>query len=305
MNNDDVLLATARAGGRDWIGRAMLALVPVVVLGATGLHLQQQREEQLQQRAEEQLRLFSYEYRRGPVTQETFRAIDEGVEDVFAPVYEGIPGFLDWHYSFFGQSTELAGLVLPGMLQERVESLLFAELEERIGDAVKGVSSVMQQELLVELDQWFARDVGSVPPRVRPDYERILEPILADARSRFTVSIGPTALSAAMAGGATSLGVNALATMLAGRLSSVLGGAAVRVAGSSIGSTAALSAGIVAWLGVDFIARRVSEWLGREDLEQELTALVDAEKERFRADLTSRTEQVKAGPLDPVPPSQL
>ena len=288
-----------------WVGRAMLVLVPVVVLGATGLHVLQQREEQLQQRVEEQLRRYSYEFRRGPLTQEVLGAIDKGVEEVFAPVYEGIPKLLDLHYSFIGQYADLVSRIWPGTVQDAVESLLFDGLEERIDEAVNSVSRVMQEEMLAELDQWFARDVELVPPRLRPDYERILEPMLEDERRRFTVSIGPTALSAAVAGVGTSLGVNALAGALAGRLSSALGGAAVRAAGGSIGSTVALGAGIGAWLGVDFIMRRVGEWLGRDDLEQQLTALVDAEKERFGSVLTSGAEEVRARPLDPVPPSEL
>ena len=304
--NGNVVGATLRAGWRAWVGRAMLALVPVVVLGATGLHLLQQREEQLQERAGEQMRWFAGEYGRGPLSQETRRAIDEGVEEVFAPVYdEGIPKLLDRHYSAFGQYTELVGLVLPAIVQEQVESRLFAGLEERIDEAVNRVSSVMQEELLAELDQWFAGDVASIRPRLRPDYERILEPMLADARRRFTVSIGPTALSAAMAGVGTSLGVNALAAALAGRLSSGVGSAAVRAAGGSLSSTVTLGAGIAVWLGVDYLARRVGEWWGREDLEQELTALVDNERERFRSALTSGAEEVRARPLCPFIPSEL
>lgn len=301
--SDDVLGETLDAGGRGWVGRAMLALVPVVVLGATVLHMRQQREELLPQRAVEQMGIFADRYRRGPLSQGTLRAIDKGVEDVFAPVYEGIPGFLDWHYSFAGQYTELFGLVSSGMLQEKVESLLFGSLEERIDEAVDGVGGVMRERLRAELDQWRAREVDSVSDGLRADYERILEPMLADAERRFTLSTGPTALSAAMAGVGTSLGVNALGAALAGRLSSRLGGTAVRAAVGSIAPTLALSAGIVAWLGVDFIARWVGERLGREELEAELIAVVDAEKERLRSELTSSAEEARAKPLGPFIPS--
>ena len=144
-----------KAGRTAWLGRAMLALVPLVVLAATGHHV-------LQQRLEERWTEFAEEFRRAPLP-ETSRAIDERVEDAFAPVYAGIPALLDWHYSFFGQYTELV-LVLVGRLEEEIESRLFGGLEEGIRVAGEDVGRVMQEEMLTELERWFDRDVAALPP---------------------------------------------------------------------------------------------------------------------------------------------
>ena len=292
------------AGWTAWIGRATLALVPLAVLAATGIHVLEQREKQLQQRAAEQLRRFAEEYRRAPVSQDVHRAINERVEDAFAPVYAGIPELLDWHYSFFGQYTEL-GLALFGRLEGEIESRLFGGLEERIDDALKGVGSVMQEEMLAELEGWFDRDVASLPPGLRTDYEQTLEPILEDARRRFTVSVGPMALGAAMTGGGAAVGVKALATGLAGRLSSGVGAAALRAIGRSIGPAMGIVGGVAGWLAIDFTLREVEEWRGREDLEQALAALVDEEKERVKSALAGAGEDVKARPLGHFIPSEL
>ena len=294
-----------QAGGRGRIGRAMLALVPVAVAGATGMYVLQERaERELRERAGEQLSRFADEYGRAPLSQETRRAIDERVDDAFAHVYAGIPGLLDWHYSLPGESTEPVPVLSAGV-EEEVGSRLFGRLDEGIDEAVTGVGGVMQEEMVAEFEQWFSRDVESVRPRLRADYERILEPMLADARRRFTESIGPAALGAAVAGAGTSPGGNPLAAALAGRLSSGAGGAAAGAAGGSTSSRATLGAGIAVLLGVDSNARGGGEGMGREDLEQALTAVVDAEKERVRSALTGGAEEVRATPVGPFAPREL
>ena len=48
---------------------------------------------------------------------EAEQAIEVRVEEAFAPVYEHIPEFLDWHYSIAGQYTQLAAVIVT-LLQE-------------------------------------------------------------------------------------------------------------------------------------------------------------------------------------------
>ena len=223
---------TPRTGRRAWAGRAILALVPLAILATTGHHM-------LHQRLEEQFRRFGQERIRAPLPEEARRLIDKGVEDAFAPVYDRIPEFLDWHYSFFGQYTEL-GLMLVGRLEGEIESRLLGGLEGRISAIGEDVGRVMQEEVLAELERWFDRDVASLPPGLRAAYERKLEPVLEDAKRRLTVSIGPTTVGAAMAGVGTSVGVRALATGLAERL---VGGAAVPVRGFRPGSCGGVDRG--------------------------------------------------------------
>ena len=282
-----------RAGRTAWLGRAMLALVPLVVLAATGHHV-------LQQRLEERWTEFAEEFRRAPLP-ETSRAIDERVEDAFAPVYAGIPALLDWHYSFFGQYTELV-LVLVGRLEEEIESRLFGGLEEGIRVAGEDVGRVMQEEVLTELERWFDRDVAALPPGLRTGYERMLEPLLEDAKSRFAISVGPTALGAAMAGVGTSVAVKALTTRLAEQLGA---GAAIRVVGGTLGRSAGLVVAAAAGVAVDIAVRKLDELRNREGLEQALTALVDEEKKKVKATLSSAVEDVKFKALGDVIPFQL
>lgn len=54
---------------------------------------------------------------RGEPLAETEQAIEGRVEEVFAPVYTDIPGFLDWHYSLAGQYSQLAAVIVT-LLEE-------------------------------------------------------------------------------------------------------------------------------------------------------------------------------------------
>ena len=303
--DDDALRAAPRDGGRAWLGWVMLALVALAALGATGLHLLRQRvEEQLRQRAEEQLGRFAEEYRQGPLSQEARRAINYGVDAAFAPVYAGIPDLLDWHYSFFRQRIVVIWQSRE-KLEEEIESRLFGSVEEEIDVAVGGVGSVMQEAMLADLDQWFARDVDSVRPWQRADYARILDPILADARRRITASIGPTVLRAAMADPEISLGENPLERELPETGISMFVRWALRALMLHFVALPSVIPGVAVSLILDFAYREAGELLGREDLEQELIALVDAEKERVKSALSSAAEEVRARPLPLLAPGKL
>ena len=284
----------SRAGWRAWTGRAVLALVPLAVLVATA-------HQMLLLRVEERWREFAVEFRGTPLP-ETRQSINAGVEAAFVPVYSAIPSLLDWHYSFIGQYAEL-GLALTGRLEEEIEARLFGELEEDIGLAVANVGRVMQQEVLTEIERWFGREPGHTPiPGSRRGSGRALETLLEDARRHFTVSVGPTAVGAAMAGAGTAVGVKILAGGLAEKLA---GGAALRAAGPLMGRAAGLIVAAAAVVGIDIGLRKLDELLNRDELEQALTALVDEEKERVKAALESAVGEVKVKALGDFIPSRL
>ena len=287
---------TPNTGRTAWVARAMLALVPLAILGATVHHV-------LQQRAEERWREFSEEFRRAPLPG-TDLAIDERVEKAFAPVYDSIPALLDWHYSLRGQTTELV-LWAFGRLEEEIESRLFGGLEERIGVAREGVGRVMQEEMLTELERWFGRDVASLPPGLRTGYERVLEPMLEDATRRFTVSVGPTALGAATAGVGTSVAVTALANRFAGMLSSGVVSTAIRALGRALSPSAMFVVAVPVGLIIDAMWREFDESRNREELEQTLAALVDEEKEKVKSALSGAVDDVKSEALGDFIPSEL
>ena len=276
---------------RVWVVRAMSAVALLGILAASGHHI-------LQQQVEEGWRRFSEEFRQAPLL-ETRRAIDERFDDAFAPVYAGIPALLDWHYSFRGRLTA-PFLAVSRRLDERVESQLLEGLEERIGLALDSIAHVMHEEGFHEFERWYDGEVASVPLVLRPVYKRRLT-------RRFAASVGPTALSAAIRAsflptaleGVTTAGSPVLANKLAGRLSPGFGRTALRVGRSILGRfllprvVAGIAGGIPAWLAVHFTLGRYDEWRGREKFQQELTEMVDEEKEELKSALMAAVHDVK------------
>ena len=191
------------------------------------------------------------------------------------------------------------GLALTGRLEGEIESRLFGELEEGIGLVAADVGRVMQEEVLTEIERWFGREAAAPPP-LRRGRGRALETLLEDARRHFVVSVGPTAVRAAMAGVRTSVGVKALTTRLAERLA---GGVALRAAGPLLGRAAGFIVAAAAAVGIDIALRKLDELLNRDELEQALTALVDEEKEKVKAGLSGAVDEVKATALGDFVPS--
>ena len=272
-------LSPSGAVGKQWVVRVMLTLVSLVILAAGGHFL-------LLQRMEEQWREFSEEFRQAALP-ETRRAIDERVEDAFAPVYAAIPSLLDWHYSLRGRITE-PFLIVSGRLEESIESRLLGGLEERIGVALNSVGRVMQEEGLNKFERWYDREVTSLPLGLGTVYKRKL-------KRRFVASVGPTTLVAAIS---TPVGSTTLENRVARSLSPGVGSTVLRAGRALIGRfvsrvVGGIVVGFAGWLIADFTLGKLEEWQGRKELEQGLTELVNAEKEKVKSALSGAVDDVK------------
>lgn len=340
---------SGRAGAMTWARRTVLTLVSATLLLLIAAMVRQPRppdypepagppsadidadgaepaifESELEERAERRWRRFAERMRRDPLPA-TDQAIEERIDMAFAPVYERIPGFLDWHYSIVGQYTELGQAAL-GALEDAIESRLFAALQERIGTATEAVAGIMQKEIRTEIEEWVRRESQTVPAGVTTAYERMLEVTVADTVDRFTVSAVPSALVAVGTGVGSTVAVAVLAKALAkkvmasaalktvgkvgGGIGSRLGGAAAGAAmGSVLGPVGAVVGGVAggaaAWLAVDGAVVNIDEYLHREDLERELTELVDEQKASVKSALATAVDEFKLEALDEVTPYEL
>ncbi len=282
------------------------------------------RDDELEARAQLQWEQFKERLLRDRLPR-TDLAIEEQVDTAFAPVYEQIPGFLDWHYSIVGQYTELGQAAL-GTLEDAIESRLFAALQERIGTATEAVAGVMHEEMRTEIEDWVRRESQTVPDGVMTTYERMLEVTVAATVERFTVSAVPSALVAVGTGVGSTVAVAVLAKALAkkivasaalktagkvgGGIGGRLGGAAAGAAmGSVLGPFGAVAGGVVggaaAWLAVDGAVVNIDEYVNREDLERELIALVDEQKASLKSALATAVDDAKLEALEEVTPSEL
>ena len=340
---------SGRAGAMRWAYRTILTLISATLLLLIVAMVRQPRlpdytqpagrpsvdvnpdgaepailENELEEQAERRWRRFAERMRRDPLPA-TDQAIEERIDMAFAPVYERIPGFLDWHYSIVGQYTELGQAAL-GALEDAIESRLFAALQERIGAATEAVAGIMHEEMRAEIEDWVRRESQTVPAGVTTAYERMLEVTVADTVERFTVSAVPSTLAAVGTGVGSTVAVAVLAKALAkkvmasaalktagkvgGGLGGRLGGAAAGAAmGSVLGPVGAVVGGVAggaaAWLAVDGAVVNIDEYLHREDLERELTELVDQQKASVKSALATAVDEVKVDALDEVTPYEL
>ena len=271
---------------------------------------------ELRQRAQRQWREFEARLLRQQL-QQTEGAIQRGIEAAFAPIYEGIPPFLDWHYSIIGQYVEL-GQAAFGRLQEELAARLFAGLEWRIADASADVDRVMRDEMRESVELWMRNEAQTLPTEaLRTTYQRMLDATVPATIQRFTVSAVPSGIVAAGAGSAGTAAAATVAKGLAKKLTastfvktvgkavakvgSPLGAAAAGAAAGAIlgpaGAAIGVLAGATAWLALDSAFVNVDEHLNRSALERDLIGLVDESKEQVKTALSAAVDEAKAEAL--------
>lgn len=304
--------------GRRWIGRAALTLIPLLVVGATVLHVLRERAEErrqleqalrlLHERTEERWATFTANLRLDSLPA-TRRSIDEGIDQAFAPVYAAIDPFLDWHYSFWGQSTQLflfllgeiedlTGTQVRGLAGE-VESRLLGGLEDRMANARERADSAMREELRARLDGWFSQEEVRLPVgRAGTEYGRILKRVRDDTTRRLAVSVGPLAIGTGIADVTASVGGRAVANRLAQRLPLLVRRSMSRWMPRWVG--VALRAGPTILMGVtiDFVIRKIDERLNGEKFRQELIGMVDAERQRAKSELVDAAHRFNLDATD-------
>ena len=203
-------------------------------------------------------------------------------------------------------------------LRRGVDSRLFADLPDRVQHASAGVEGVMKEEMRALIERRIHDEVQTLPARnyaelgtpctefgtaeLRLAYERMLTAAIPHTIRRFTDSAAPTGIVAAAAAFRGAAAAGALVRGLSGRL---LARTATRTAGSIGAALGGLAAGAAAWLLVDFAVLFVDEHLNRDDLERELTTLVDEQKAEIQAAMSRAVDDARSEALGEVPPSEL
>jgi len=254
---------------------------------------------------------------------ETSRAVDNQLEAAFAPVYDAIEPFVARLHG----DTAL-DLTLPSRTESVIRTELIGGLEERLNHAQDSVGRVMQTEMhaelaerLVELEDWFDREVGWLPAGLRAGYGRfMLKPIHEEAHERLDVTVNPSALREKMRGVERSVTVG-LASVVLNQLTST---ASTEMPAPEVANAAperwvpraALRTGVASairfggrWAfrflpgtaiaaNAVWVASLLREWLSREPsrseaLARDLRRLVDDEKDRSKAAMLRAVNQVR------------
>ena len=226
----------------------------------------------------------------------TTPSIGKQLEAVYAPIYQSIPLYADFHYSVLGEYIELKESAFNQM-NDGLKERLFSGFEQRLSVALTSLDESYAKEYQIALNQQIERIVPA-EQRLLPIGD-LTSAILQDAVARATVT-APLAGSAAGIIGSGTLRI--VATTVAKKIAAkvlvkaaakgaVKGGSILAGAGTGAllcswsGPGAALCGlvgGTAAWLLTDSIVVNIDEYFNREDFEAELSAFIDDDKAKKR-----------------------
>ncbi|MGP9805938.1 hypothetical protein [Paracoccus sp. NSM] len=222
---------------------------------------------------------------------EVVNKIDPELEAAFAPVYAGIPRYLDFHYSLKGEWLELSASVLNQM-----ESELERHLFDGLDDKIERIS----QELQIDFHQrWRASIEASLAesPAATGPFAELARLSIEDARDRIektavVVGVGTAALAVVPRIVAKKLGTRIagkVAIKTGARMATVASGAgAGGILCSWAGPAAAACAvggGVISWVTVDLAMIKLDEHVNRDEFQQKLRDLISEQKAAIRTDL--------------------
>ncbi len=229
------------------------------------------------------------------------------VDSLYAPVYEGIPIYADFHYTVLGEYTELVGAVLSNS-SSKIEEMMFNGFNERLDGISAEIDTLFHTLFKENMDILIQQ---SLPNGVQiEELGPISSTIIGDLKNRALVTV-PLA-SVASVGGvalvkvtsqkiasqiaakillktatkATAKGVG----MLAGIGIGAMYGSALGPVGSVVGGVVG---GAVTWFVVDKVIIELSEIYFREDFETDLRKSIDLNKEDFRSAVFATIENKK------------
>lgn len=217
--------------------------------------------------------------------------IDPDLDAAFAPVYAGIPRYMDFHYSLKGEWLELSASVL-GQMENQLEEHLFTGLEDRIADISQGLQTDFDRLWLASVEASLAESLAARGPFVelaRQSVRDAQERVGTTAAVFGSLGVGASALAVVPHVVATKLGqkiAGKVAVRTGARWATVASGAgsgALLCSWAGPAAAACAVAGIVVtWVGVDYAMIKLDEHVSRDDFEQELHALVDEQKAAIR-----------------------
>lgn len=232
--------------------------------------------------------------------EKTLPKVDEALGPVFAPVHAAVPSYADFHYSVFGEYTELTQAAL-GNVSTEMEKQLFEKFNARLHDALrqietelisnmKGeVSAALEERRVAEGEGTVISEATMVGVRDTLGRFRVSAPVEAIAVIG-AAKIGARAVSTALSKSLLKL-IGKLGVKTAGKTMGVGGGAAAGAAFGSFGGpvgafVGGLGGGAIAWFAIDYAVLKIDEFFNREDFEKELHTMITAERDKLRIALS-------------------
>jgi hypothetical protein len=209
------------------------------------------------------------------------------LDEAYAPVYAGIPQYMDFHYSLTGEWLELGSAAI-GELGGGLEEHLFDGFDTRLDAESEQLALEFDQRFQTALDAAMAAELGGAV---------VLGPLvtraLRDSQNRMKNTAGTFGV-ALVGGGTLKVFTTAFAKKLAIKLAAKVGtktgmkwaaaatgGAASATACSWTGPGAAACAVVgaaITWVVTDLAMIKLDEYITRDDFERDLRELIDDHK---------------------------
>ena len=232
--------------------------------------------------------------------------VDGYVDELYGSVYEAIPTYADFHYSFVGQYVELSAALFEQNMSKELESRLFGNFNAGLDEVGTRLDNLFLVSYRNALDSETRDILGNGFVRLGPITEFALE----NAVNRAKTTMPVTAVASATAGGvALRTTAKAMAQKLFAKLAikaATKAGAAI--AGGTAGTLACAWTGFIAmacgvtvaavtWVATDAAFIYVDEGRNRDEFEADLRKMIDQDKKEkkqlFRDALTAKANKVE------------
>lgn len=214
-----------------------------------------------------------------------YSKVDAQIDNLFDPIENNVDKFLDWHYSFKGNS-ELA-LFVAKKLGLSVEDALFNKLQEKLlGADYKQRLKTMTDNIsdaFISLLRQHKKDTEKIATQGVADIPQVVESLknIDDRTERdLQLKMGFAAAIGATAG----VGAGALMEKLAPKLVKKLG----TKLGAKVGAKflakfgIAVGGGVLSTLGADVAFNYIDERLHRDDFKKEILNNINEVKENLK-----------------------
>jgi hypothetical protein len=217
--------------------------------------------------------------------------VEQMLDRVYAPVYEAIPAYANFHYSILGEYTELASVIFSE-IDNAIRDRLYEGFDQRFKEAVSLADQKHTEAFNAALAERVLEKIELSPNRtLGPATKRILEDTLGRAKVVMSVAMIAAATTSI---GATKIVSAAVAKKLAAKIAAKAAGkTAVKIGTTTTAAAAAaaacawsgplaafcaLTAAGVAWVTVDVVVMSLDEYISRDDFEAQLRKVIDEDR---------------------------
>jgi uncharacterized protein YwgA len=232
---------------------------------------------------------------------------EELLDNVYAPVYAAIPAYAEFHYSVFGEYTQLFSVVVESMA-DGIEQRLLDGFEQRL----QGATEKIDNDFVIAYRDALDRQIDSelLSSDVALPLGELTEVVMSDAidRARTTVPVA-TITAGVVGGGGLKVASAAMTKKLVAKYAAkgaIKGGSVLAGAGSGAllcswtgpwAAACGVAGGVIAWLATDQIILKVDEVMNRDEFETTLREIIDEDRMEKQALLESALTG-KAAQLD-------